>query len=115
MARKMELSKDRSPFMVRVPSQASQDEKVFTSLLAVVAGTVGVDQCAICLEDVGPDEVLTEFPCKHAFHALCAARWLTQSASQCSKEHSCPLCCRKLVSTGEGVVAVDAETPQTTG
>jgi hypothetical protein len=111
MARKIELSKDRSPFMVRLPSQASHDEKVFTSLPGVVACTAGFDQCAICLEDVGPDEVLTELPCKHAFHPLCAARWLAQSSSQCgSKRHSCPLCCRKLVNTHEGVVAVDAET-----
>jgi len=111
MGKTFELASDKSPFMVRLPSVASQDEKVFTSFPSVVACAAGIDQCAICLEGVGPDEVLTELPCKHAFHPLCAARWLARSDSRCaSKSHSCPLCCRKMVNTRDGVVAVDAET-----
>ncbi|CAK0808190.1 unnamed protein product [Prorocentrum cordatum] len=50
---------DKSPFMVRLPSEASQGEKVFTSFPSVVACAAGIDQCAICFEDVGSDEVLT--------------------------------------------------------
>ncbi|CAK0849224.1 unnamed protein product [Prorocentrum cordatum] len=111
MRRKLEVATDKSPFMVRLPSEASQDEKVLTSFPSVVACEAGIDQCAICLEGVGPDEVLTELPCKHIFHPLCAARWLAQSGSRCvSKRHTCPLCCRKMVNTRDGVVAVDAET-----
>ncbi|CAK0899685.1 unnamed protein product [Prorocentrum cordatum] len=114
MAKKIE--QDRSPFMVRLQSEALQDEKVFKSLHEVVACEAGLDQCSICLVDVGPNEVLTELPCKHAFHPLCAARWLVQSSAQSGpNRNSCPLCCRKLVGTRDGVVAVDVGTLQKRG
>ncbi|CAK0827527.1 unnamed protein product [Prorocentrum cordatum] len=59
MGRKIELSND-APFVVRLPPEASQGDKVLTSFPSVVACAAGVDQCAICLEEVGPAEVLTE-------------------------------------------------------
>lgn len=104
-----------SALMLRLPQQdptSPPDGKEFTSLPNVVASTVGVDQCAICLEDVGPEEVLTQLPCHHghAFHSLCTARWLSECSSQCvSKRNSCPLCCRQMVHTQKGVVAVEAQ------
>jgi len=108
MGRKIEQSNDKSPFMVWLSSEASQNEKALTAFPSVVARAAGLDKCAICLEDFVPDEMLTELPCKHAFHPLCAARWLTQNASGCvSKRQSCPLCCRKMVKTRDGVAAVD--------
>jgi hypothetical protein len=109
----IEQSDTRGPVMIQLPQQdptSSPGKKVFASLPSVVARTAGFDQCAICLEDVGPEEELTLFPCNHAFHSLCAARWLSQCASQGgSKGHSCPLCCRKLVYAGEGITAVEAD------
>jgi hypothetical protein len=87
-----------------------QDE--FSSLPTVRAADCGVDQCAICMDDVGPDESLVLLPCKHAYHWFCVARWLTQGASQSSsKKHSCPLCCRRMVNSREGIVAVGADEP----
>mmetsp|Transcript_102153 Transcript_102153/g.289268 ORF Transcript_102153/g.289268 Transcript_102153/m.289268 type:complete len:257 (+) Transcript_102153:84-854(+) len=118
IARNLERCETKSSFMVQLPQQDpdSPDGNVFTSLPSTTAGAAGVDQCAICLEDVAPEEHITQFPCKHAYHTLCAARWLAQGAARRGpKRHSCPLCCRKLVSTRDGVVAVDAETLQTRG
>ncbi|CAK0840792.1 unnamed protein product, partial [Prorocentrum cordatum] len=37
-------------------------DSLFSSLPNVVAGDGGVDQCSICLDDIGPDEVLVELP-----------------------------------------------------
>lgn len=51
------------------------------------AGAIGVSECAVCFEDYDPAERVVVLPCNHAFHPLCAARWLTQG---CAKR--CPLC-----------------------
>jgi hypothetical protein len=51
------------------------------------ASAFGASECAVCLESYSPEERVVVFPCSHAFHPLCAARWLTQG---CSKR--CPLC-----------------------
>lgn len=50
--------------MFRLTPQTSQDdsENKLISLPSVVASTAGFDQCAICFEDVGPDELLAQFP-----------------------------------------------------
>jgi hypothetical protein len=87
-----------------------QPQDHFSSLPTVRAADCGVNQCAICIDDVGPDESLLLLPCNHAYHPVCVARWLTQGASG-SKKHSCPLCCRRLVSSPEGFVAVGADDP----
>jgi hypothetical protein len=113
ISRGIEQSDNRGPVMLQLPQQdptSSTDRKVFASLPSVVAHEANVDQCAICLEDVGPEEVLTQLPCSHAYHSLCAARWLSQCAPRGgSTRHSCPLCCRRLVYTGEGLIAVEAD------
>jgi len=115
LAKQFEQSDSGSHFLLRLPQQDptnSTDEKTFAGLPSVVASMAGVDQCAICLEDVSSEEVLTQLPCHHAFHPLCAARWLSQCSTQCaSRKHSCPLCCRQMVNTQEGVMAVEAECP----
>merc|ERR1719387_602127 len=82
-----------------------KDRNNFSTLSCVRAGSIGVDQCAVCLEDVSEQETLVQLPCQHAFHALCAARWLTQDTQNAPR---CPLCCRTMVGTPEGgVCAVD--------
>jgi hypothetical protein len=44
MSRKIELSKERDSFMTRLPSQTSQEEKLFSTLPRVIACTAGFDQ-----------------------------------------------------------------------
>jgi len=43
--------------------------------------------CVLCLEEKLVEESVVEFSCKHAFHADCAARALTNDSR-------CPLCRR---------------------
>jgi len=89
-----------------------QPQDQFSSLPTVRAADSGVDQCAICMDDFGPDEQIALLPCKHAYHPFCVARWLTEGASQCgSKKNSCPLCCRRMVNSREGILAVGAHDP----
>jgi hypothetical protein len=111
MARKIEQSSNKGPFMLRLQPQdpKTTDKSMFSTLPGVRASTVGVDLCSICLDEVEPSEMLVQLPCKHAFHALCAARWLAQTSSASgAKRQSCPVCCRKMVSTpGGGVCAVE--------
>jgi len=95
------------PFMVRLQQDGVGDQ--FASLPTVRAGDCGVDQCAICMDDVAPDESLVQLPCRHAFHALCAARWLTQPGGHSrGKRQRCPLCCQKVVCSPEGVIAISS-------
>lgn len=42
-------------------------------------------QCAICLDNFRPGELLTELPCRHFFHVGCVASWFERSTR-------CPLC-----------------------
>jgi hypothetical protein len=71
------------------------------------ADECGTDQCcAICMEDVSPHESLVQLPCKHAFHVLCVARWLTQVDEGCNSRQRCPLCNRKIVSAMDGELMV---------
>jgi len=87
---------NHSPFMIRLGG-------AFSSLPTARAGDCGVDQCAICLEDVDADEHLVQLPCRHAFHSICAARWLTEAGSHAQgKRQCCPLCCQKVLGTAEG-------------
>jgi hypothetical protein len=87
---------NHSPFMIRLGG-------AFSSLPSARAGDCDVDQCAICLEDVDADEQLVQLPCKHAFHSVCAARWLTQAGAHAQgKRQCCPLCCQKVLGASEG-------------
>jgi hypothetical protein len=107
MARSMEQQACKGPFMLRLQPQDpnATNRNTFSTLPSVKASQCGVDQCAICLDDVQPNETLVQLPCQHAFHALCAARWLAQTANRKGgKQQCCPLCCRKVVSTPEGGV-----------
>ena len=47
-------------------------------------------ECAICCEDVRPDEHIMQLPCRHAFHPACASKWITRHSRRC------PLCCQDL-------------------
>merc|ERR1712037_622754 len=104
MADAIEQSSNRGPFMLRLqpkdPSSASGS--CFSTLPYVKAGTCSVDSCAICLEEFKFDEQVVQLPCKHAYHAVCAARWMTQGTI--GKAQRCPLCFRRMVCTPEGGV-----------
>jgi len=111
IAKRIDNTPTKGPFMLRLrpegPEQGQAERRPeFSSLPAVQAGDAGIDRCAICLQDVAPHESLVQLPCKHAFHDLCAARWLAQTSFYRSgdRRQSCPLCCRRMVGTPQGVV-----------
>jgi len=106
MSKKIQAQGSKSSFMLRLqPQDQRTNSKEFSSLATVRAGDCGIDQCAICIEDVSPDDTLTQLPCGHGFHSLCVARWLTQGGKHAQgKRQCCPLCCRKVVGTGDGGV-----------
>jgi len=106
MGRNLEAQGGKSSFMLRLHPQDGSKSQTFSSLPTIRAGDCGVDQCAICIDDVNPDETLVQLPCGHAFHALCAARWLTQAGKHSQgKRQCCPLCCRKVVGTADGGIS----------
>merc|ERR1719188_2684613 len=97
MGRQLEAQDGQSSFMLKLQPQDGSKSETFSSLPTIRAGDCGVDQCAICIDDIQPDETLVQLPCGHAFHALCAARWLTQAGKHSrGKRQCCPLCCRKV-------------------
>lgn len=105
MARAMEKQATNDLILLKLQPKHASDATAskVASLQCTRASDCGVDQCAICLEDVLPNETLVQLPCTHAFHRLCVGRWLEQSMAMSSgRQHSCPLCCRKLACTGEG-------------
>jgi len=85
---------------LRRAADAQELAHQFTCLPNVRASDCSVTQCCICINDVDPDETLVQLPCKHAFHTLCAARWLTQS-----RHGTCPLCVRSVCGGCEGELA----------
>jgi hypothetical protein len=107
MGRNLESQGGKSSFMLRLqPQDPKMKSQTFSSLPTVRARDCEVYQCTICIEDVNPDESLVQLPCGHAFHALCAARWLTQAGKHASgKRQCCPICCRKVVSTADGGIS----------
>jgi hypothetical protein len=105
MGRKFQSQGGKSSFMLRLQSRDPGAHKInnFCSFPTVRASECGIDQCAICIEDVGPDDQLVQLPCNHAFHGSCAARWLMQSGKHAQgKRQCCPLCCRKVFGTAAG-------------
>jgi len=105
MGKDLEKMGGQSPLMLRLQPQDPQTKNKcnFSVLPTVRAGDCAVDMCAICFDDVSPEDVMVQLPCKHAFHAQCAARWLTQSGKHSQgKRQCCPLCCRRVVSTPDG-------------
>lgn len=111
IGRELEAQDGRSSFMLRLePQDPGEKIQKFSGLPNVRAGETGVEQCAICMEDVSEDDTMVQLPCKHAFHALCAARWLTQARVRAhGQRQCCPLCCRKVVSTAEGGIGMVEE------
>jgi hypothetical protein len=88
-----------SSLRLRVPPQGGRpvprgprEDDSFVTLPTVRAGDVDMAQCCICMADCEADTMLVQLPCKHCFHRVCAARWLTQS-----KRCACPLCNQSLV------------------
>jgi len=107
MSKKLQAQGTKSSFMLRLQPRDQDQQQMFSSLPTVRAGDCGVDQCAICIDDVNPDDSLVQLPCGHAFHPLCAARWLTQGGKHSQgKRQCCPLCCRKIVSTVDGGISI---------
>jgi len=103
--RKFEAQGGRASFMVQLKLQdpGAATKKTFASFPTARAGECGIDQCAICLEDVDPDDQVVELPCSHFFHSSCAARWLVQSGKHAQgKRQCCPLCCRRVFGTADG-------------
>lgn len=105
-----EMEARGSPFMLRLrPDHPDGTTASYSSLPTVRAGDVKVDQCAICLADVGEDAKLMQLPCGHCFHLHCAGRWLTEGARNApGKRQCCPLCCRRVTDDAKPQVVNEA-------
>merc|ERR1719428_611050 len=96
-------------FIIRLP-QSSSSGNALVQLPTVPASQCGTQQCAICLDDVQPEDQLVQLPCGHAFHCICAARWLKPSGQNSgSRSQCCPLCCRKVMATAEGGITTEVK------
>merc|ERR1719189_2759978 len=51
-------------------------------------------ECCICLEELDPDTMVVQLPCKHAFHRGCAETWLTRCPT--FRFAKCPMCRQQL-------------------
>lgn len=114
MGRDLETSSasSKGSFMLKLqPQDPSTKNHTFSSLTTARAGDCGVDQCAICIDDLSPEDPVVQLPCKHAFHAQCAARWLMQANCSNGKCQCCPVCRRKIVSTADGGIAAEDSSP----
>jgi len=78
-----------------MPGGAEAAVASFAFLPGVRAGDVGAVYCCICMETVQPDTYIAQLPCRHSFHSVCAAQWLTQSP-----RHACPLCAAPALGSG---------------
>lgn len=54
----------------------------------VLAADYNIETCRICFENLQPESVLIELPCKHGFHEECIGHWFAMGKG------SCPLCVR---------------------
>ncbi|KAK6644567.1 hypothetical protein RUM43_000834 [Polyplax serrata] len=64
--------------------------------------------CAICLEEYVENDKLRVLPCSHAYHSKCIDPWLTKS------RRVCPVCKRKVFTTGETAAESDSDTEDET-
>jgi ribosomal protein S28E/S33 len=52
-----------------------------------LAGSFGMTECSVCMDEVQPDEQVVRFECGHGFHQRCSIRWM-----RCCATPTCPLC-----------------------
>ncbi|KAI3516960.1 hypothetical protein L1887_16150 [Cichorium endivia] len=77
------------------PVKPATENGLSSTQLAKLPTTMGKDlvlgtECAVCLDDVEPEQLARMFPgCNHGFHVQCADTWL-------SKNPVCPVCRNKL-------------------
>lgn len=55
-----------------------------------IHNAVGSAECAICLEELGPNSDVVVLPCRHAFHRGCAHSWLDRCPHL--RAARCPTC-----------------------
>mmetsp|Transcript_90057 Transcript_90057/g.156050 ORF Transcript_90057/g.156050 Transcript_90057/m.156050 type:complete len:212 (-) Transcript_90057:85-720(-) len=52
------------------------------------AQACGATECAVCFEELEPEDRVVQLPCRHAFHPTCIAQWFVRGTRRC------PLCVR---------------------
>ncbi|KAI3816316.1 hypothetical protein L1987_16009 [Smallanthus sonchifolius] len=78
-----------------VPVKPATENGLSSAELEKLPATTGKDlvlgtECAVCLDDVEPEQLARMFPgCNHGFHLQCADTWL-------AKNPVCPVCRNKL-------------------
>jgi hypothetical protein len=70
----------------RTPANTGITRMNVVQMPMVLARDVCADQCLICFEEYGEDDLVTQLACKHCFCTKCIERWLTQGSRHC------PLC-----------------------
>ncbi|GAX25154.1 E3 ubiquitin-protein ligase RNF13 [Fistulifera solaris] len=63
-----------------------EEGQILESEIPLLPDQQEMDCCAICLDDYETGNKLRCLPCKHAFHANCIGKWLSERSA------TCPLC-----------------------
>ena len=63
---------------------------------------ITANECCLCMEHLGGDDVLRVLPCRHFFHRDCIDRWFATKPHQ---QRTCPLCKRDPLEQIEQAVA----------
>jgi len=58
--------------------------------------------CAICLEEVEDEQLVSELPCTHVYHSDCIRKWL-------KRRMTCPLCNENLIRNGNSNTAENSD------
>jgi len=74
----------RPPEVGQAP-QACEVEATMQTLDTFIASENLLDACVICLEEMGPSQIIARLGCRHCFHLTCIGCWLPASLT-------CPLC-----------------------
>eukprot|EP01064_Diplonema_japonicum_P017619 TRINITY_DN2585_c1_g3_i1.p1 TRINITY_DN2585_c1_g3~~TRINITY_DN2585_c1_g3_i1.p1 ORF type:complete len:224 (+),score=30.86 TRINITY_DN2585_c1_g3_i1:56-727(+) len=71
--------------MGHVPTPLDTSVKSRLRTVTLAQAKIHIENCPICIEQVGRGTVLTELPCSHAFHTSCIGKWFEGS-------RVCPIC-----------------------
>lgn len=69
-----------------VPRRGTAPLSLVERLPRVRSRACGSAECGVCLSAFATDVEVVQLPCRHAFHAECISKWLTEFRS------TCPLC-----------------------
>lgn len=70
------------------PRRSTVPKKQLQALPRLQASLCRSSSCLVCLKDFGPDDMVTQLPCQHAYCTPCIEAWLTRCRSDCPTCHA---------------------------